>query len=453
MPILYIRDFIKNKYCIVKLSKLLIIACGLTVVIACQKTVAAGVLKARPEGDVTTELNIRDGDGIFNGPASFTFSVKNTLDNNQNGKISYLLTDENGDKVRAKTITVKIGKNSSASYNFIITNLKTGFYKLNLMINVSDYDDTTRRVFGIRPKEIQSEHPRPADFDQFWQKTKDELAKVKPDFKVTPMPKLNTENRDVYEIQMRSLGNYLIKGYMTIPKTKNKKRKFSVLLGLPGYQVDLEPIVGQDDDLAIITLNTRGQGTSRGEIDTRRDEFISYRIEDKEKYVMRGVIMDCIRCVDFIYSQPNLQHDNILATGGSMGGYLALAVAGLDKRVNLCSAQNPILCDIRGLQGEVDWPISSIKKYVGTQPGLTMDKVLDNLDYFDGKNFAMNINCPTIMGIGLLDPFAPPNNEFATYNLIPGKKRIMVFKDLGHEISEKYKNLEGRWMRDAFALF
>ncbi|WP_426670609.1 acetylxylan esterase [Mucilaginibacter sp. McL0603] len=410
-------------------------------------------MKTKPEGDVSTELKIRDNEGIFNGPASFTFSVKNPLANDQKGKISYLLTDENGDKVRAKTITVKIGKNSSASYNFIITSLKTGFYKLNLMINVSDYDDTTRRVFGIRPKEIQSDHPKPADFDQFWQKAKDELAKVKPDFKVTPMPKMNTENRDVYEIQMRSLGNYMIRGYMTLPKTKNKKRKFSVLLGLPGYQVDLEPMVGLDDDLAIITLNTRGQGTSRGEIDTRRDEFISYHIENKEKYVMRGVIMDCIRCVDFIYSQPNLQHDNILATGGSMGGYLALAVASLDKRVNLCSAQNPILCDVRGLMGEVDWPISSIKKYVATQPCLTMNKVLDNLDYFDGKNFASNVTCPTIMGIGLLDPFAPPNNEFATYNLIPGKKRIMVFKDLGHEISEKYKELEGRWMRDAFALF
>jgi cephalosporin-C deacetylase len=436
----------------VKLSKLLIVACWLIVLLSCQRAIA-GVLKTKPEGDISTELRIRDNEGIFNGPASFTFSVKNTLDDDQKGKISYLLTDENGDKVKAKTITVKIGKNSSASYNFIITNLKTGFYKLNLMINVSDYDDTTRRVFGIRPKEIQSDHPKPADFDQFWQKAKDELAKVKPDFKVTPMPKMNTENRDVYEIQMRSLGNYMIRGYMTLPKTKNKKRKFSVLLGLPGYQVDLEPIVGLDDDLAIITLNTRGQGTSRGEIDTRRDEFISYRIDNKEKYVMRGVIMDCIRCVDFIYSQPNLQHDNILATGGSMGGYLALAVAGLDKRVNLCSAQNPILCDVRGLMGEVDWPISSIKKYVATQPGLTMDKVLDNLDYFDGKNFASNISCPTIMGIGLLDPFAPPNNEFATYNLIPAKKRIMVFKDLGHEISEKYKELEGRWMRDAFALF
>ena len=168
---------------------------------------------------------------------------------------------------------------------------------------------------------------------------------------------------------------------------------------------------------------------------------------------MRGVIMDCIRCIDFIYAQPNLRHDNILATGGSMGGYLAIAVASLDKRVNLCSAQNPILCDIRGLVGEVDWPMTSFKKYVATQPGLTMEKVLSNLDYFDGKNFASNLTCPSLLGIGLLDPFAPPNNEFAAYNVMQGRKRIMVFKDLGHEISPKYKDLEGRWMRDAFALF
>ncbi|MDB5142857.1 MAG: alpha/beta fold hydrolase [Mucilaginibacter sp.] len=435
-----------------KPGKFLLIVCGLIALTAYQKALA-GNLKVHTDGEVSTTLKIHDGDGIFSGTASFTFSVKNTMDNDQNGTVSYLLTTEKGEKIKTKSLNVKISKNSSENYDFSIPDLKAGFYKINFMINVSDYDDTTRRAFGIRPQEVQSAYARPADFDQFWQNAKDELAKVKPDFKVTPLPKMNTENRDVYEIQMRSLDNYLIKGYMTIPKTKNKNRKFSVLLGLPGYQVDLDPMVGSDDDLAIITLNTRGQGTSRGPINTRRDEFIFYHIENKEKYVMRGVIMDCVRCIDFIYSQPNLRHDNILATGGSMGGYLALTTAGLDKRVNLCSSQNPILCDIRSLVGEVDWPMVSIKKYVATQPGLTMDKVLSNLDYFDGKNFASNITCPTIMGIGLLDPFAPPNNEYATYNNIQGRKRIMVFKDLAHEISGKYKELEGRWMRDAFALF
>jgi cephalosporin-C deacetylase-like acetyl esterase len=436
----------------VKKGRFLVIICGLLSLLAFNKAVA-GSVKDHAEGEVSTEVKIHDSDGLFGGTASFTFSVKNTLNNDQNGSVSYLVTTEKGEKITSKKINVKIGKNSAENYDFSIPDLQTGFYKINFMINVSDYDDTTRRAFGIRPKEIQSAYPRPADFDEFWQKTKDELAKVKPDFKITPLPKMNTENREVFEIQMRSLDNYLIKGYMTVPKTKNKNRKFSVLLGLPGYQVDLSPIVGLDQDLAIITLNTRGQGTSRGEIDTRRDEFLTYRIESREKYVMRGVIMDCMRCVDFIYSQPNLRHDNILATGGSMGGYLAIALAGVDSRVNLSSAQNPILCDIRGLVGEVDWPISSFKKYAATQPGLTLEKILNNLDYYDGRNFAVNVKCPFIMGIGLLDPFAPPNNEFATYNLIQGRKRIMIFKDLSHEISPKYKELEGRWMRDAFALF
>lgn len=435
-----------------KKGRFLVIIFGLLSLLIFNKAEAGGI-KSGADGEVSTEVKIHDSDGIFSRTASFTFSVKNTLENEQSGTVSYQVTTEKGEKVTSKIVKVKIGRNSSESYDFSIPNLQTGFYKINFMINVSEYDDTTKCAFGIRPKEIQTSYSRPADFDEFWQKTKDELAKVKPDFKITPLPKMNTGNRDVYEIQMRSLGNYLIKGYMTVPKTKNKNHKFSVLLGLPGYQVDLSPIVGLDPDLAIITLNTRGQGTSRGEIDTRRDEFLTYRIENKEKYVMRGVIMDCVRCIDFIYSQPNLRHDNILASGGSMGGYLAIALAGVDSRVNLSSAQNPILCDIRGLVGEVDWPITSLKKYAATQPGLTMDKILKNLDYFDGRNFAVNVKCPFLMGIGLLDPFAPPNNEFATYNLVPGRKRIMVFKDLSHEISPKYKELEGRWMRDAFALF
>lgn len=435
-----------------KKGRFLIIICGVLSMFIFIKAQAGGV-KLRTDDEVSTEVRIHDSDGIFNGTASFTFSVKNNLNNEQSGTVSYRVTTEKGEEVTSKKIDVKIGRKSSENYDFSIPNLQAGFYKIIFMINVSDYDDTTRRAFGIRPKEIQSAYPRPADFDEFWQKTKDELAKVKPDFKLTPLPKMNTEDRDVYEIQMRSLDNYLIKGYLTLPKTKNKNRKFSVLLGLPGYQVDLAPMVGTDPDLAIITLNTRGQGTSRGQIDTRRDEFLTYRIENREKYVMRGVIMDCVRCVDFIYSQPNLRHDNILASGGSMGGYLAIALAGVDSRINLSSAQNPILCDIRGLVGEVDWPINSLKKYVATQPGLTMDKVLKTLDYFDGKNFAAGVKCPFLMGIGLLDPFAPPNNEFATYNLVPGRKRIMVFKDLTHEISPKFKELEGRWMRDAFALF
>ncbi|MEB0263386.1 MULTISPECIES: acetylxylan esterase [unclassified Mucilaginibacter] len=430
-------------------NKIFFILCC-TIAVWCLQYIPA--LAQNDEDGISTVLTPGNKNAIFDSKASYTFEVKNPTDALQTGTVAYEIT-QHGKKISAGKQKANIGKKGSEKYSFDLPALKSGFYKVAFMVNVSDYDDTIRRVFGIQPAAIQSKYAKPTDFDAFWQKAKDELAKVAPQFKVTPMPKMNTDNRKVFAIEMRSLDNYLIKGWMTVPINKNKDRKFSVLLGLPGYQVNLAPIIGLDEDLAIITLNVRGQGNSRGPIDTRRNEFIFYRIEDKDNYVMRGVIMDCIRVVDFVYAQPNLKHDNILVSGGSMGGYLALATASLDKRVNLCSAQNPILCDVNNLDGEVTWPINDIKKYIKTQPGLSFDKVLSNLNYYDGKNFAAGVNTNMIMGIGLLDPYAPPANEYATFNTIPGKKRLMVFKDLGHEISQSYKDFERRWMRDAFALF
>ena len=408
---------------------------------------------AQDEGEVIVELTPSNKNAIFDEVAKYTFEVKNTTGDDQEGKIAYTVTTPRGEKLKEDSIQVKINKKSAEKYNFSIPQSKPGFYKVNFTINVSYYDDTIRKAFGIRPDLIKSGYEKPKDFDSFWQKVKDDLAAIAPDFQVTRMPDMDKDNRNVYLIEMKSLDTMTIRGWMTVPNLKNPKKKFSVLLGLPGYQVALEPLMGTDEDLVIITLNVRGQGNSRGPINTRRDEFIFHHVENKDRYVMRGVIADCLRAIDFIYSRPELRHDNILVSGGSMGGFLALATAGLDKRVKLCSAQNPIMCDIRNLVGAVDWPISSFQKYVATQPGLTMDKVLDNLDYFDVKNFAESINCSVLMGIGSLDPFAPPANEYAAFNNIKSDKRMMVFKDLAHEISQAYKELEGRWMRDTFALF
>lgn len=404
-------------------------------------------------GEISTVLTAADKNAIFKDKAKYTFEVSNTTKADQLGKVSYTVTTEKGEQLFEDSVKVNIPKKSVKKYNFILPSKGVGFYKVNFMINVSDYDDTTRRVFGIRPEEISSRYKKPADFELFWQKTKNELAQVKPNFRVVAMPKLDKDNRHVYLIEMQSLGNITIRGWMTVPVNRNKDKKFAVLLGLPGYQVTLNPLTGLDPDLAIITLNVRGQGNSRGPVNTPRDEYIVYHIEDKYKYVMRGAIADCLRAVDFICAQPNLRHDQILVSGGSMGGFLSIATASLDKRVKLCSAQNPILCDIRGMVGAVKWPISAMQQYVGTQPGLSFNTILDNMDYYDVKNFASNLSCPTIMGIGLLDPFAPPDNEYAGYNNIKAAKRIMVFKDLGHEITTAYKELEGRWMRDAFGLF
>ncbi len=230
------------------------------------------------EGEVSAMLTPANKNAFFDAKAKYTFEVKNTTPNEQVGKLSYVVTTETGKFLREDSVKVRIAKKNSGKYNFEIPGNGVGFYKISFMINVSDYDDTIKKVFGIRPEQIVSQYKKPADFEQFWQTTKDELAKVPPKFKVVGMPKMDEDNRHVYAIEMQSLGNMTIRGWMTVPKTNNKHRKFSVLLGLPGYQVNLNPLMGLDDDLVIITLNVRGQGNSRGPINTVRDEFIFYHI-------------------------------------------------------------------------------------------------------------------------------------------------------------------------------
>ena len=107
------------------------------------------------EGDVATTLIINNKDGVFSSTASFTFDVKNGLATDQEGSVSYIITTDKGQTVKTESRDVKLTKKSHSSYSFEVPSLKTGFYKLDVMINVTDYDDTTRRAFGIRPQQIQ----------------------------------------------------------------------------------------------------------------------------------------------------------------------------------------------------------------------------------------------------------------------------------------------------------
>jgi cephalosporin-C deacetylase len=431
-------------------NKFLAIACFLVALTGVKQAFAQSEAN---DGTVNTVVITNSKDGIFSSTASYTFEAKNSYNTTQEGRIKYIVTTESGKKLKSDSVRVKLGRNSSASYNFNIAGLKSGFYKINFMINTNDYDDTTRKAFGIRPDEIRSQYGKPADFEGFWNNAKAELGKVKPEYKVTEMPDSSKDNRRVFLVEMKSIGGLTIRGWLTEPITKNKNKKFAVMLALPGYQVDLKPLYGLDPDIALLSLNIRGQGNSRDVINVRKETYITLGIEDKNKYVLRGAIMDCVRAVDFIFTRPELRHDNIIAVGGSLGGFLAVATSGVDKRISFCSAANPILGDIRNLVDEVDWPFIDIKKYVNTRPGLTFDKVLDNMDYFDAKNFASGIKCRTLVGMGMVDNIAPPNTVQTIYNIIPSDKHLIIFRDLAHEIGKKYVIYEGHWMRDTFALF
>ncbi len=391
----------------------------------------------------------------FNTAIGYDITVNNQLKTAQKGTLSYIVTTPKGEKVTENSIPVDAKPGSLNKYTFKIPGQKTGVYKVSFMINVSEYDDTVLRAFCVNPQAIRSGHPKPADFDAFWDDAKKELAAIDPNFKITEHPELESKDpqhkgNQVYLIEMQSLQDIPIRGWMTIARDRKPKEKFPVWLILPGYQRALYPVFGPRD-VVVITLNIRGQGNSKDVINVPEKYFLSSNIEDREKYVMRGAIMDCVRMVDYICSNPSLNSTKILCAGGSMGGYLAIALASVDSRILLLNANNPVFCDFRELSNN-DWPRKDIEEYA-RQNNYPLESIMQNLDYYDLKNFTDKLSAKSILAISLLDNLAPPQNEFAMLNNISRKYRLFVYPDLGHEIPPGLESYVSNWMMDEFGIF
>ncbi|MCJ8211891.1 acetylxylan esterase [Mucilaginibacter sp. RS28] len=405
------------------------------------------------EDDVVFTAEPEKKEAIFESHEKIVYNVnvRNNLGEEQAGKVGYVLLDLQDKVIKQDGIDVKVGKKTDKNFTLKIPAQSPGFYKVQLTINVTDYDDTIRRVVGVDPKKIKSETSKPGDFDQFWQNARDTLAMIPMEAKVIPQPALDRDNSNCYLVELKSYEHYTIRGWLTLPKDRTKREKLPVWFILPGYGPrGVKPIYG--DDLAIFCLNVRGVGNSKDKINPTEEGYVTTNIENRYKYIYRGVIMDCLRGLDFIASRPDFDLNNILCSGASMGGYLAIATSSLDKRVKLCSANNPVFSDYRSLMGSKEWPMKSFVKYT-SQKRIPLSRVMNNLDYYDLKNFAPNMKCKSLVGIGLLDNLAPPYNQYVMINSLTNKNKLFVYPNLAHEVPEQIYKYLSNWMMDEFGMF
>ncbi|WP_345334412.1 acetylxylan esterase [Mucilaginibacter defluvii] len=413
------------------------------------------------EGEVFLDIKPKIRNAIFNDPAevAYDIKVKSTYKEVQEGKVSYELKTDYGKHVSTDSVKVKIGPGGSKKLSFKIPAKTPGFYELSFRFNLSLYDDTVRRVFGVRPDQIVAENNRPADFVSFWQKTRDSLSKVPPKYRVLERKDLSTPKITVYLVEMRSWNNALIRGWLTIPK--NRPKKLPVRYRVPGYLVTMEPSM-MEDDFAVFSINVRGNGNSKDAINTKGIQYNLYNIGDRNNYVYRAVYMDCLRGVDFIASHQDMGLDTsrISIDGGSQGGALAIVVAALDKRIKLVTTEVPLYSDIhnavrisKAMHPNVQTPVWYMNNYVSQKTGFTEQRLFKTWDYFDPLNFAGMVRCPVLMGIGLLDELCPPSCSIAMYNrLATQKKELWVTPDKGHEVDGNYYRFQYQWLREYFLL-
>ena len=300
---------------------------------------------------------------------------------------------------------------------------------------------------AFNPELIKPTVEYPADFVQYWEKAKQELATVPMDVKLTLLPDRCTEKSNVYQANIQNYKPGMrLYGIVSIPK---KPGKYPALLRVPGAGV--RPYNGDaaTADLGMITFEIGIHGISvtmdpsvyldLGK--TTLDGYPFFNIDDKDKYYYKRVYLGCVRAIDFLYSLPEFDGSNLAVTGGSQGGALTIVSAGLDSRVKYIAAFYPALCDLTGYLNNRagGWP------HMFRDQKVVKEKI-ETTKYYDVVNFAKNVKVPGFYSWGFNDVTCPPTSTFSAYNSISAPKELFIMQETGHWTYPEQNEKSKQWL-------
>ncbi len=409
---------------------LFIISCLLVVSIMAQENIADTLIYS---------VTITDN-WIFYSPQKAQIEVyaKNNHDKIIKENISLSVSTDKKTFLYSLSQNISVQKNDSGNINFCFNLPEPGFYRCSL---TKRQNSTTKDIkkfnIGYEPAAIVSLPDAQPDLKEFWDKAKAELSTVAPDYKLTPLPAQSSNQRKLYKVTMKSLGGVEISGYYCTPAVKTGK--YPAIITYMGYgSKPWAPKPDSNPNFVEFVLSVRGQALN--EPTNIYGDWITYGLDNKEKYYYRGAFMDLIRAIDFVSSRAEVDTKNIFAEGGSQGGAFTLAACALDNRITAAAPTIPFLSDYPDYFLIVHWPAEPIRKKQ-VELGVSDKKLFETLSYFDIKNLAGWIQCPVIMSVGLQDEVCPPHTNFAGFNRITTPKEYHIFPTFGHDVPAEWWKL------------
>ncbi|MFE9428729.1 acetylxylan esterase [Kitasatospora sp. NPDC006697] len=276
----------------------------------------------------------------------------------------------------------------------------------------------------------------PEGFDAFWQRTLDEARShggpVKAE-RVTDQYGLRTVEVD--DVRFPGWNGEPVAAWLLRPRGATGPLPVVVMyIGYTGGRgLPTEHLFWPSAGYAHLVVDSRGQGhdtPDRGEGDGTQwaEGFMTRGIDSPESHYYRRLMTDCVRAVDAVAELPGLDAHRVVATGGSQGGGLALAVAGLTgEGVAAVMPDLPFLCDYRqGAQLSTDGPYQELVEYLRWHSRHKLEQTFATLDYFDGVYFAQRATAPALFSVGGMDPVCPPRTVYAAFNHYAGEDRTMT---------------------------
>src|SRR5581483_2426982 len=200
--------------------------------------------------------------------------------------------------------------------------------------------------------------PEPSDFDSFWKATLAASAKHPLNAKFQP---LNYPLKFVkaYDLTFSGYAGQRVKGWFMLPKTD--KKKIPCVVEFIGYgggrSLPTDWLLWANAGYAHLIMDTRGQGSAWSPGDTPDPEpegsrphhpgFMTRGVLDPKTYYYRRVFTDAVRAIAAARSHPAVDGKKIALNGGSQGGGITLAAAGLVPNTAVAMPDVPFLCHYR----------------------------------------------------------------------------------------------------------
>jgi cephalosporin-C deacetylase len=285
--------------------------------------------------------------------------------------------------------------------------------------------------------------PRPADFDEFWDRSLAEMQTLDPQIEMKPHA-LNAPFAECFDLYFTGTGGARVHAKYLRPKYQTEPHP--ALLMFHGYGAssgnwaDKLGYVAQGYSVA--SLDVRGQGGLSQDVGgttgrTASGHFIRGLDDGPDKMLFRQVYLDCAQLAGIVMDRPEVDAGRVGATGGSQGGGLTLACAALEPRIKRAALSYPFLSDYRRVW-EMDLDVAAyteIRDYfrMFDPRHLREDEIFTRLSYVDVQFLAPRIQAKTLMVVGLMDTVCPPSTQFAAYNKITAPKDLLIYPDFAHE--------------------
>ncbi|MEU9092383.1 acetylxylan esterase [Streptomyces sp. NPDC087901] len=319
-------------------------------------------------------------------------------------------------------------------------------------------------LFDLPLDQLRTYRPEsgePDDFDAFWRRTLDEAGAhpLDAEFSSYDAAFSNVEAQDV---SFAGWGGHRIRAWLNVPA--GAEGPLPTVIQYLGYGsgrgLPLDHLVWPAAGWATLVVDTRGQGAvnshsagstadPHGGANPQSPGFMTRGILDPDEYYYRRVFTDAVRAVEVARAHPSVDPARIVVHGGSQGGGIAQAVAGLSPHVKAALVDVPFLTHYRRAVEITDKdPYQEIVRFLATQHGHA-DQVFRTLSYFDGISFAARADMPVLYSVALMDPICPPSTVFAAYNNWAGPKEIEVYPWNGHEGgASAHRAVQLRMLRD-----